>query len=120
MMNIQFVISSHEHLIKFLDRFSSYMVKEYAEPKFKPVSEKEKDKKPVQIYDFIRMNVEELENIRYILELLAGKIYGTTYAEIVPSGNTPNPLIQKILVETGTTELLIESIYHLFIPFVFI
>ena len=74
------------------------MVKEYAEPKFKPVSEKEKDKKPVQIYDFIRMNVEELENIRYILELLAGKIYGTSYAEIVPSGNTPNPLIQKILV----------------------
>lgn len=29
-------------------------------------------------------------------------------------------MIQKILVETGTTELLIEIIYHLFIPFVFI
>lgn len=58
--------------------------------------------------------------MRYILELLAGKIYGTTYQEILSSGNTPNPLIQKILVETGTTELLIEIIYHLFVPFVFI
>jgi hypothetical protein len=35
--------------------------------------------------------------------MLAGKIYGTTYAEIGPSGNTPNPTIQKILVQTGTT-----------------
>jgi len=26
-MNIQYVISSHEHLIKFLDRFSSHMVR---------------------------------------------------------------------------------------------
>jgi hypothetical protein len=40
MMNIQYIISSHEHLIKFLDKFSSHMVKEYAEPKFKPMSEK--------------------------------------------------------------------------------
>jgi len=39
-MNIQYIISSHEHLIKFLDKFSSHMVKEYAEPKFKPMSEK--------------------------------------------------------------------------------
>jgi hypothetical protein len=30
MMNIQYVISSHEHLIKFLDRFSSHMVRENA------------------------------------------------------------------------------------------
>jgi len=48
-----------------------------------------------------------LENIRDVLELLAGKIYGTTYSDILASGNTPNPLIQKILVETGSTELLI-------------
>ncbi len=52
--------------------------------------------------------------------MLAGKIYGTSYDEIVSSGNTPNPMIQKILVETGTTELLIEIIYQLFVPFVFI
>jgi hypothetical protein len=25
-MNLQFVVSSHEHLIKFLDRFISFMV----------------------------------------------------------------------------------------------
>ena len=28
-MNLQFVISSHEHLIKFLDRFISHMVGEH-------------------------------------------------------------------------------------------
>lgn len=41
--------------------------------------------------------------MRSILEQLTGKIYGTTYSEIVSSGNTPNPTIQKILVDTGTT-----------------
>jgi len=35
--------------------------------------------------------------------MLAGKIYETTYADIVSSGNTPNSTIQKILVDTGTT-----------------
>ena len=39
--------------------------------------------------------------------MLAGKIYETTYVNIGPSGNTPNPVIQKIIVDTGTTELLI-------------
>lgn len=46
--------------------------------------------------------------------MMAGKIYETTYAEIVSSGNTPNLTIQKILVDTGTTELLIESIFQLY------
>lgn len=50
------------------------------------------------MYNFASMNLDELENVRYILELLAGKIFGTSYAEILSSGNTPNPLIQKILV----------------------
>lgn len=45
---------------------------------------------------------------------MAGKIYGTLYSEIVSSGNTPNPTIQKILVDTGTTELLIEIIFQLY------
>jgi hypothetical protein len=58
--------------------------------------------------------------VRKILELIAGKIYGTSYDEIISSGNTANLVIQKILVETGTTELLIEIIYQLFIPFVYI
>jgi hypothetical protein len=48
-----------------------------------------------------------LVNIINIIKLLAGKIYGTTYENIGPSGNTPNPTIQKILVQTGITELLI-------------
>ena len=46
--------------------------------------------------------------------MLAGKIYETTYAEIVSSGNTPNPIIQKIVVDTGTTELLIEGIFQMY------
>jgi len=45
-MNIQYVISSHEHLIKFLDGFSSHMVMEIAEKKTK----KNMDKKDVPFY----------------------------------------------------------------------
>ena len=52
--------------------------------------------------------------MRTVLEMLAGKIYGTTYCDIVASGNTPNSLIQKILVDTGSTELLIEIIFQLY------
>lgn len=36
------------------------------------------------------------------------------------SGNTPNPIIQKILVDTGTTELLIEIIFQLYEGFRYI
>lgn len=45
------------------------MVNENAEPKFKPISEKERkeDKKPTQVYDFKTMDLDELENIRYVL-----------------------------------------------------
>ena len=119
MMFIQYIISSHEHLVKFLDGFSSHMVKENQKPFTKKVNV---NGKPVTVpeYDFIALNLDTLENVRYVLELLAGKIYGTTYAEIVSSGNTPNPVIQKIIVETGTTELLIEAIHHLFLPFVYV
>lgn len=59
-----------------------------------------------------------MSNIKIILELLAGKIYGTNYNEIVSSGNTANPLIQKVMVETGTTELIIEIVYQLYESFV--
>lgn len=58
--------------------------------------------------------------MRSILEQLAGKIYGTSYCEILSSGNTPNPTIQKILVDTGTTELLIEMIFQLYEGFRYI
>lgn len=66
------------------------------------------------------LSTDILENIRKILEELAGKIYGTTYDDIIPSGNTPNNTIQRVMVETGSTELIIEIIYHLFVPFVYI
>ena len=46
--------------------------------------------------------------------MLSGKIYETFFANIVASGNTPNPVIQKIIVDTGTTELLIESIFQMY------
>jgi hypothetical protein len=39
-----------------------------------------------------------LANLINIFKLLTGKIYGTTYENIGPSGNTPNKNIQKILV----------------------
>lgn len=46
-MNIQFVISSHEHLVKFLDRFNSHMIRETMARKLKPNS-----KEIIIIYEF--------------------------------------------------------------------
>ena len=48
-----------------------------------------------------------MRNVVSILKLLCGKIYGTSYEDILSSGNTPIPQIQKILVQTGITQLLI-------------
>jgi hypothetical protein len=47
-------------------------------------------------------------NIIIILKMLIGKIYNTTYEEIVGSGNLPDKNMQKILVETGIVQLVIE------------
>ena len=55
-----------------------------------------------------------------ILKLLAERIYNCSYDVIDTSGNMPNPTFQKILVETGIADLLIECIYHLYDPMVFI
>jgi len=52
---------------------------------------------------FLKLDEDILINIIAILKLLAGKIYGTNYENIGPSLNTPNSMIQKILVETGFT-----------------
>jgi len=57
------------------------------------------------------------KNVIHILKLLCGKIYSTEYEEIESSGNTPILQIQKILVQTGIPQLLIEVIYLLFEPF---
>lgn len=51
-MNIQYVISSHEHLVKFLDRFSSHMVNEKALGRTKTNTI---EKKEVAAYEFNQM-----------------------------------------------------------------
>ncbi len=105
MMDIQYVVSSHEPLVKFVSvvsngltfmRNSKLTIKEFIE-------------------DLYANDYEDaFADIIKILKMLTGKIYGTNFEEIVSSGNTPNPKIQRILVETGVTEILIESIYHLY------
>ena len=52
--------------------------------------------------------------------MLQGKIYQTTFDDIVSSGNTPDRNFQKILVETGITLVLMEILNLLFEPFKFI
>lgn len=52
-----------------------------------------------------------------VLKLLTGKIYGTDYRDIESSGNSPIRQIQKILVETGIAQLIIELIFTLYEPF---
>lgn len=66
---------------------------------------------------FLKLNEDQLVNVLNIIKLIAGKIYATHYEDIGPSGNTPNAMVQKILVETGITELLIEIIFQLYEPF---
>ncbi len=64
------------------------------------------------------LSIEDFfKNVIQILKLLSGKIYATDYEDIESSGNTPIPQIQKILVQTGIPQLLIEIIYLLFEPF---
>lgn len=55
-MNIQYIISSHEHLVKFLDGFSSHMVGEIAQKK----TIKNSEKKDVPFYEFNNLIVAEL------------------------------------------------------------
>ena len=50
---------------------------------------------------------DSLLNIITILKLLSGRIFGTDYDNIAASGNTPNKNVQKVLVETGITQILI-------------
>ena len=52
-----------------------------------------------------------------VLKLLIGKIYDTDYDQIESSGSSPIKQIQKILVETGIAQILMEIIYTLYDPF---
>lgn len=64
------------------------------------------------------LSIEDFfKNVIKILKFLCAKIYSTDYEEIKSSGNTPIRQIQKILVQTGIPQLLIEIIFLLFEPF---
>jgi len=66
---------------------------------------------------FLSLNEDLLISFISVLKLLIGKIYGTDYEEIEASGNSPILQVQKILVETGIAQLLIELIFILYEPF---
>ena len=58
-----------------------------------------------------------LNNVINILKMLIGKIYHTHYDNILTSGSLPDPNIQKILVEAGIVELVIELLSLIYEPF---
>lgn len=66
---------------------------------------------------FLKLNEDLLLSFISVLKLLIGKIYGTDFDNIESSGNSPILQIQKILVETGIAQLLIEIIFTLYEPF---
>jgi hypothetical protein len=95
--DVAYVLSSHEHLVKFVEIFSSKIL--------------EIQDKTGEEYKRIFMSLLKIEdffkNVIQILKFLCEKIYSTDYEEIESSGNTPIPQIQKILVQTGIPQLLI-------------
>lgn len=66
---------------------------------------------------FLSLNEDLLSSFISVLKLLIGKIYCTNFDNIESSGNSPMLQIQKILVETGIAQLLIEIIFTLYEPF---
>lgn len=66
------------------------------------------------------LNEDFLINIITILKMLIGKIFNVSYEEIISSGNLPDENIQKILVETGIVQLVIEILSLLYKSFLFI
>ena len=49
--------------------------------------------------------------------MLIGKIYHTSYEDILTSGSLPDENIQKILVEAGIVQFVIEMIFLIYEPF---
>lgn len=66
---------------------------------------------------FLSLDDDLLFSFISVLKLLAGKIYDTDYDDIESSGNSPIVQIQKILVETGIAQILMEIIFTLYDPF---
>lgn len=111
LLDIQYALSSHEPFVKFVEIFTSYLNKSCGdlEALFKMFYPTE-----------IPLSIEDsFANIIVILKMLIGKIYGTSYEEIIASGNLPDPNMQKILVETGIVQLVIEIINLLYEPFLY-
>ena len=98
MMNIQYIVSSHEPIGKFVNVVFTENQKRKNLTKTLPKITEKQLSTLFKDQFFLKLNEDELINIINIIKLLAGKIYGTDYENIGPSGNTPNSIIQKILV----------------------
>lgn len=97
-MNIQYIVSSHEPIGKFVNViFTENLKRKILMNSFGQINEKDKSNR-FKDHFFMKLNEDELINVIKIIKFLAGKIYGTDYENIGPSGNTPNSIIQKILV----------------------
>ena len=102
MFDAEYILTSHEPLVKFVESLILKLM----------------NKENFNYFDFfMSFDMAALENIINILKLLTGKIYGTDYDNIERSGNTQNKNVQKILVETGITQILIEIISLLYEPY---
>jgi hypothetical protein len=66
---------------------------------------------------FMSLEDDLLLSFISVLKLLIGKIYDTDYDQIESSGSSPIRQIQKILVQTGIAQILMEIIFTLCDPF---
>lgn len=110
LLDVQYALSSHEPFGKFVEIVSSKLLQQELVRDFDYYNFFMGLYSPVSIK-------ESLSNIIVILKMLIGKIYNTNYEDIVSSGNLPDPNMQKILVETGIVQLVIEIINVLYKPF---
>ena len=100
--DVSYILSSQEAFVKMVEILSTEMKKKIANP-------------DASWLDFF-MSLEDDLMISFIsvLKLLIGKIYDTDYDQIESSGSSPIKQIQKIIVETGIAQLLMEIIYTLY------
>ena len=103
-LDVSYVLSSQEAFVKVVEILSTEL--------------KKKNSGGVSWMDmFMSLNGDLLDSFISVLKMLTGKIYDTDYDDIEASGNSPVLQIQKILVETGIAQLLIEIIFTLYDPF---
>jgi hypothetical protein len=104
-LDVSYVLSSQEAFVKVVETISTELKNKKSDP---DVTWKDM---------FLKLNEDLLVSFISVLKLLIGKIYGTDYRDIESSGNSPIRQIQKILVETGIAQLIIELIFTLYEPF---